>query len=71
MAAALVRNVVPLVKAEYHLNVPAMVLVADSVTVPAPQRAPPVGAGATAAGLMVATTAFLGVLSHVPLLKVT
>jgi hypothetical protein len=71
MPAALVRNTVPPVSAEYHLNVPAVALVAESITVPAPQREAAVGVGATAAELIVAVTAFRGVLSQVPLLNVT
>lgn len=69
--AALVRRAVPPVKAAYHLNVPVVALVAERATVPAPHTAPAVGVGATAAVFTVAVTAFLGVLSHVPLLNVT
>jgi hypothetical protein len=65
------RKAVPPVNAAYQRNVPDVALVADRVTVPAPQRVPPVGVGATAIGLMVAITGLLGVLSQVPLLKVT
>jgi hypothetical protein len=67
----LVRNAVPPVSAAYHLKVPVVALVAESATVPAAQRDAPAGVGATAAVFTVAVTAFLGVLSHVPLLKVT
>jgi hypothetical protein len=69
--AALVRRSDPPVKAEYHLKVPALALVADNITVPVPQRAAGVGVGAVATALTVAVTATRGVLSHVPLLNVT
>jgi hypothetical protein len=70
-AAALVCSTVPPVRAEYQVNVPDAVLVAESVTVPAPQRAPAVGVGATGNAFTVAVMAVRGVLSHVPLWKVT
>ena len=61
----------PPVKAVYHLKVPAVALDVESVTVPVAHRAAGIPVGADANGLIVATTAFRGVLSQVPLLKVT
>ena len=69
--AALVRNTVPPVLAEYQMKVPAVALVADSATVPAPQRLAAGAVGATGIGLIVAVTAVRDVLSQVPLWKVT
>jgi hypothetical protein len=70
-AAALVCNTVPAVRAEYQVNVPAVALDAESMTVPVPQRAAAVGVGATGNAFTVAVMAVRGVLSHVPLWKVT
>lgn len=69
--AALVCNNVPAVKALYHLNVPAVALLAPMVTVPVPQRKPATAVGAVGKALMVATMAVRGELSQVPLWKVT
>lgn len=70
-APALVCNNVPPVEALYHLNVPAVALLAVSDTVPAPQRAPATTVGAAGIAFTVATTAVRGVLSQVALRKVT
>jgi hypothetical protein len=70
--AALVCNKLPLVAASYHLNVPAAVLLAASITVPAPQVEPAVVVGAVGTALMAAITAVRGLLSQLAaLLKVT
>jgi hypothetical protein len=53
------------------LNTPAVELVADKTTVPELQRDAETGVGAVAEGFTVAVTAMRGVLSHVPLWKVT
>ena len=50
-AAELVCSGLPPVRPEYHLNVPVDALDAVNVTLPVPQRVPPVTVGATAAGL--------------------
>lgn len=55
----------------YHLKVPAVALVAESITVPVPQREPATAVGDIGMVFTVATTAVLGELSQVPLLKVT
>ncbi len=47
--AALVKVAVPPVRAVYHLNVPAVALVADRITVPVPHRDPGVPVGAVQA----------------------
>ena len=70
-AAKLVRSGVPPVNAAYHLKVPALALLAVRVTEPEPQREAATVVGAVAKGLIVATIAFRGVLSQVPLLNVT
>ena len=69
--AALVCNKVPAVSAEYHLNVTAAILEAESVTVPIPQMEPGVTVGAVGIVFTVATTAIRGELSQAPLLKTT
>jgi hypothetical protein len=70
-AAALVCSTAPPVRAEYQVNVPAVALDAESGTVPVPQRAAAVGVGAVGNAFTVAVIAVRGVLSHVPLWKVT
>jgi hypothetical protein len=62
---------VPPVLALYQTKVPAVALLAESVTVPAPQREPAVPVGVAGTALTVATIAVRGVLSQVPLWKVT
>ena len=60
-------NKEPPVDALYHLKVPAVVLLAVTVTVPAPHREPATTVGAAGMELTVATTGVRGVLSQVPL----
>ena len=62
----------PPVKVEYHLKVPDSELLADSVTMPGPQRAPGTGVGGGGGELMVAFTGVGGVLTQpLGLVKVT
>jgi hypothetical protein len=71
-AAALACSTVPAVRAEYHVNVPAVALDAESVTVPLPQTEPGVTVGAVGTAFTVAVTAVRGVLSQLAaLLNVT
>jgi hypothetical protein len=69
--AALACKGVPPVLAEYQLNVPATVLPTERTTEPGPQLEPTVTVGAAGTGLTVATIGVRGVLSQLPLLKVT
>ncbi|MCE2937647.1 MAG: hypothetical protein LW845_16670, partial [Flammeovirgaceae bacterium] len=55
--AGLVRRAGPPLGLEYQLKVPAVALVADSATVPAPQRLAAGAVGATNAVFTVAVTA--------------
>jgi hypothetical protein len=55
--AALVKVGVPPVRAVYHLNCPAVALVADSTTVPVPHRDPGVPVGAVQATAQLRSTA--------------
>lgn len=63
-AAALVCSKVPPVEALYHLNVPAVELLAATITVPGPQVEPAVTVGAAGTAFTVAVTALRGELSQ-------
>jgi hypothetical protein len=61
---ALVCTRLPDVAASYHLNVPAVALLAERVTVPGPHVEPAVTVGEAGAALTVAVMAVRGVLSQ-------